>query len=207
MIADAIVVLIVAFFVYSGYKAGLMKAFIKIASYLISIVVSFFLYPVISDILMKTPVYEKLFKILNEKYISQSLTTVSDTNMFGILPKYVQSGMETAATGIAGSVATLLINILAFIIILILSKVIIRITGNILGIFTKMPVIKQFNRLGGSVIGGGVGILMLYIISAALLLFSPLETQSYLEKEIESSFFASEICENNIIISFLGKGK
>ncbi len=207
MLADICVLVIVAFFIWSGYKSGFMKAFVKVASYIISLIISFFLYPVISDLLVKTPIYDKLVEIIGQKYIIDNISDSMGQGAFDILSNYVSRGIQNAAQGIAESVALLIINIIAFIIILILSKIIIRVVGNLLGIFTKLPVIKQFNRLGGAVFGGIMGVMVLYILSAVLIMFSPLDPQSRVIYEIENSTFASEIYENNIILDFLGKGK
>lgn len=207
MIADIIVVLVVAFFIYSGYRSGLMKSFIKIASYIISVVVSFFLYPVLSESLMKTSLYQKLVEIIGEKYLSSGAPQVSKEGILGVFAKYMESGIESAMGTMAEVVATLLVNLISFIIILILSKIIIRITGNILGIFTKLPVIKQFNRLGGSVMGGIVGVFVLYLAGAIIILFAPFSSETEVSKEIDNSVFASEIYNNNLILNFVGKGK
>ncbi len=205
MLADICVVGIVAFFIWSGYRAGLMKTFVKIASYIISIIISFFLYPIISDLLLKTPVYTKLVEVIGQKIVLDNVSDSIGQGAFGVLSNYINSGIQTAASGIAESMAGMIINILAFVIILLLSKVLIRIVGNLLGIFTGLPLIKQFNKLGGSVLGGLMGVLALYIISAVLILLSPIEPQSRFYNEIENSIFASEIYENNIILDFLGK--
>ncbi len=195
MLADICVVLIVAFFVYTGYRAGFTRSLIKIASYLISLVLSFSLYPVVSGALMKTPIYEKLVEIIGDNIKPQG-------DALGIIENYIDSGINSVST----SFASLLVNIIAFIIILIASKIIIRLVGNLLGIFTKLPVVKQFNRLGGGVLGGLVGILVLYIVCAVVVLFLPLEKDSSMAREISVSTFASEIYENNMILNLLGKG-
>ena len=204
MLADICVIAVVAGFMYIGYKSGFMRSFVKIASYVVSIIISFFMYPAISDLLVKTPLYEKLVELINQKYQLQPLIDVP-TDTFGILQNYINQGVQTATAGIAEAIATLLINILAFVIVLILSKLVIRIVGKAFNIFTKLPVIKQFNRLGGMVLGGISGVLVLYIACAVMFLFSPFDPHSRIAYEIDHSTFASEIYENNIILNVLGK--
>ena len=162
------------------------------------------MYPAISDLLVKTPLYEKLVELINQKYQLQPLIDVP-TDTFGVLQNYINQGVHTATAGIAEAIALLLINILAFVIVLVLSKLVIRIVGKIFNIFTKLPVIKQFNRLGGMIMGGISGVLVLYIACAVLFLFSPLDPHSRIAYEVENSTFASEIYENNIILNVLGK--
>lgn len=206
MLADICVLIVVMFFVYSGYKAGLMRSFVKIASYIVSIIISFFLYPVISDLLIKTPIFEKLVDAIEKKHQLSPLVDVP-TDTFGILSNYIDKGVQAATEGFAQAIAVLLVNILAFVIVLILSKLIIRIVGSIFNIFTKLPVIKQCNRLGGAVLGGVMGVLVLYLVCAVLFLFSPLDPHSRAFYEIENSTFASEIYQNNFVLNFIGKGK
>ncbi len=206
MLADICVIAVVAFFIYTGYRAGLMRSVVRIASYIVSIAVSFFLYPVVSDFLMKTAVYEKIREFVNANYVSQSMTQASE-NTFGIFARYIGDGIQNAAEGVSGAIAGLLVNIIAFVIILFLSRVIIRIVTSMFNIFTKLPIIKQFNRFGGAVLGGVMGVLVLYIASAVLLLISPIAPDSRIASEIETSVFASEIYENNIILHLIGKEK
>jgi len=207
MLADICVIAVVAFCVYRGYRSGLMKSFIKLLSYVISIIISFFLYPHVSEFLMKTPVYEKLAQIIGEKCITQGTSEAASNQSLGFFAEYVSKGIENVAAGIADSVAVLLINILAFIIILILSRFLIHIIGSIFNIFTKLPVVKQFNRLGGAVFGGIMGVVILYIISAIICFVVPLDSQSTISKQLDASVFAAEIYENNVILDFIGRGK
>ena len=196
MLADICVLAVVVFFVYAGYRAGFMKSLIKIASYLIAVILSFSFYPVLSAVLMKTPVYQKIVELVG-KNIKPSEAS------FGILSSYIDSGINS----VSEAIGTLLVNIIAFVVILIAGKILIRLIGNLLGIFTKLPVIKQFNHLGGGILGGILGILMVYIICAVVVLFLPLNPESTALKEIENSTFASEIYENNIVLNLLGKGQ
>jgi uncharacterized membrane protein required for colicin V production len=206
MLADICVLLMVAFFIWSGYRSGLMRALIKVVSYVLSIIISVLLYPVVSDYLTKTVLYEKIVDFISAKYIQGSVAGV-DGNAFGGLGKYLGEGLAAATNGISEGIATLFVNVLAFFIILFLSKILIRIIGNALGIFTKLPVIKQFNRLGGGVLGGIIGIFAVYVLAAVLVAFTPIDLQKKVEAEVENSVFASEIYENNIVLNFIGKGK
>ncbi len=207
MIADICVIAVVAFCVYRGYRSGLMRSFIKLLSYIVSIIISFFLYPHISGFLMKTPLYEKLSQIIGEKYILQGTSEMTNGESLGFFAKYIGKGIENVAAGIADSVAVLLINILAFVIILLLSRFLIHIVGSIFNIFTKLPVVKQFNRLGGAVFGGLMGVLILYIISAIICFVAPLDSHSMVSKQLDASVFAAEIYENNLILDFIGRSK
>ena len=205
MLADICVFAIVMLFVWLGYRSGLMKAFIKVASYVISIVISYFLYPHVTKLLMKTPIYTYLVDLIGKNYSLDAVTDSITNDPFGIFSNYIGPGMQSAAEGISQAIANLAVNVIAFILLLILTKILIRIVGNILGIFTKLPVIKQFNRLGGALFGGVSGVFVLYLICAVLILYTPINPNNRILYEIQNSTFASEIYENNPIVNFLGK--
>ena len=206
MFADIVAVLIVVAFIAIGYRSGLMKSLISIVSYVLSILLSFWIYPIVSGTLKKTVVYKYLVDFIGEKYISGSLPSETD-GAWGMIWNYVGDGIETATTSIYGAIADLIIKIIAFLLVLIFFKIAIRLIGKVLNIFTKLPVIKQFNRLGGAVLGGGIGVVVLYIVAAVLVLLSPFDGDSKVMTEINNSTFASQLCENNVILEFLNKGE
>ena len=206
MLADIVAVLIVAGFIAIGYRSGLMKSLISIVSYVLSILLSFWIYPVVSGWLKKTAVYTYLVDFIGKKYISGSLPTETD-GAWGFVWNYIGDGVEAATTSISGAIAELAIKIIAFLLVLVFFKIAIRLIGKLLNIFTKLPVIKQFNRLGGAVLGGGIGVVVLYIVAAALVLLSPFDPNSKIMTEINDSSFASQLCENNVILEFLNKGE
>ena len=75
-----------------------------------------------------------------------------------------------------------------------------------LDIFTHLPVISQFNRLGGAVLGGVLGVIALYIVFAAIVLFAPFEDNGKVIAELEKSSFAGEMYENTELIDLINAG-
>lgn len=206
MLADALVIGVVVLFVIIGYKAGFMKSLINIVSYIISFILSFLFYPVVSGFLLKTPLYPYLKELINKNYVSESIQMPQE-GVFGVLSKYLGNGLESAAEGISGSVAQLIIDILAFVLVVILFKIIIKVVGNLLNIFTKLPVIKQFNRFGGMLLGGLAGVVVLYIAFALMVVVAPINADSKMMNEIDKSMFASEMYQNNVVLDFIDGGR
>lgn len=202
MLADAFVVAVVVIAIVIGYKMGFLKSVISVVSYVASIILSFLFYPILSDFLVKTPIYPFFVEKLNKNYLSAEKFALSEDGFFA---SYLNKGIESAAEGIAGAMAQLLINIIAFVIIIILSKIAIRLIAKALNVFTKLPVIKQFNRLGGAIAGAFMGVLVVYMVFALAVVISPLKADSKVMAEIEKSSFASEMYENNILLELLNK--
>ena len=204
MLADICVIAAVAAFAAFGYRAGFMRSLIKVAAYIVSVIASFLLYPKLSEFLMGTKLPDVLAEAVNKNYVSKGISEGAGTALGG-LAKYFDSGLSAAADGVSRSVAGLLVNIIAFILILIASRLILHIAEKVFGAVAKLPVIRHFNRLGGAALGGAVGIIVLYAVFAAAVLFVPLKNGDKLTAEIEKSAFASEMYNNNVLLNLMEK--
>ena len=201
MLADIIVLAFVVISVAIGYKRGLLKSLFSVVSYVASIILSFMLYPVLSQMLMKTPIYTFLEEKIGKNYLGTASSEALSEGNF--LSQYINKGVETATNELSGAVAQLIVNVIAFILIVIICKIAIKLIGNCLNIFTKVPVIKQFNRLGGAVAGGLIGIVLLYIVFAVIVTTSLLGSGSKVMGEIEKSHLASEMYNNNVLLNLI----
>lgn len=195
MFADIIVIGIVVLCIIQGYKAGFFKSLVNIASYVISIILGFLLRPILAGLLMQTPLYTFFVEKINEKYP----TVESLQGEWKFLEKYVD-GAEGAFSEI---VAGLLISIIAFVIAVIVCKIAIGIIAKALNLFTRLPVLKQFNSLGGAVAGGIIGIVVAYVAMALMVTCAPIESFDEVTNEIQDSTFAKEMYNNNIILNLL----
>lgn len=195
MVADIIVIGIVAVCIIHGYRSGFLKSLINVAAYIISIILSFLLYPVLSGFLKETPIYTFFVEKIGEKYP----TVEALQGEWKLLEEYIK-GAEGAVSEI---VAGLLISVISFILVVIICKVAINLIGNTLNLFTRLPVLKQFNRLGGAVTGGVIGVLVAYVVMALVVTFAPVENFDKVTSEIHNSVFAKEMYNNNIILNFI----
>ena len=74
----------------------------------------------------------------------------------------------------------------------------------IMDIVSKLPVIKQANRLGGIIYGTFKGLLIVYTILAVVYLISPLITLPIIET-MDKSIVTRKMYNNNIILKILYK--
>ncbi len=194
MVADIVVIGIVAVCILRGYKSGFLKSLINIAAYIVSIVLSFLLHPMLSEILIKTPLYTFFVQKIEENY-PKAIALQGGT----FLDKY----LETAEGAVSEAIAGLLVSIVSFVLIVIICKILISLIAKVLNVFTRLPVLKQFNSLGGAVAGGVIGILLVYVVMALVVAFAPAENFDKVTNEIHKSVFAKEIYNNNIILEFI----
>ncbi|MBE7023497.1 MAG: CvpA family protein [Clostridia bacterium] len=204
MIADVIVVLIFLICGFIGYKTGFMKSLITIASYILSVVLSFLLYPVVSDLLLKTPLFPYLTKTVNEKIVSGSIPE-NPGGLWGLFAENMSGSLEKTAESISASVAEFLISLLAFVLMIVVCKILTGLIARTLTFVSKVPIIKQLNGIGGAALGFVTGIFVLYIAFALIMFSEPMKTESKMLTEIDRSWIASEMYENNYLLSWFSE--
>ncbi len=194
MIADIIVIAIVVVCIMHGYRSGFFKALVNIVAYIVSIILSFLFHPILSDFLMKTPLYTFFVQKIGENYPKAEALQGGK-----FLEKYLEAAEGTVSEAIAG----FLINIVSFILIVIIFKMLINLIAKGLNLFTRLPVLKQFNRMGGAIAGGLIGIVVTYVVMALVVTLAPVENFDKVTNEIHNSVFAKEMYKNNIILEFI----
>lgn len=194
MIADIIVIAIVVVGIIYGYRSGFFKALINIVAYIASIILSFLFHPILSEFLMKTPLYTFFVQKIGENY-PKAIALQGGT----FLDKYLEKTEGAVSEAIAG----FLISIISFVLIVIICKLLINLIAKGLNLFTRLPVLKQFNCMGGAVVGGIIGIVVTYVVMALLVIFTPMNDFEQVTNEIHSSVFAKEMYKNNIILNLV----
>lgn len=189
---DVAVVAILAFFVWRGWKKGLLLSLCGLAV----VVVSFLGAGFIADTL-DTPLADAIAPKLEET-IDQQLTLHYDDRsvdspldalremggLFSWAADAVEdaqdSAVGTAVGDLAGKAAGLLATAIAYRIIFVLAFVLLFILLTVLlhalNVVAKLPGLNLCNGLGGGVIGLLKGVIVLYVLIACLRLFSALIT-------------------------------
>ena len=198
MLADLIVLGIIVLSVIMGYRSGLVKTCINAASYVVSIIVSLILYPILSNALLKTQLHDVVLESVAENIVGSGETTA------GTFAGYVEEGANVVAAGAAGTIATLIINVIAFIIVVILCKLLMAVLANVLDIFARIQVIRQINGLGGMVVGFVLGVVIIYLVLAVIFACTPMLVDTYALEQIEDSILALWMYENNVLVSLVG---
>ena len=169
MILDLIVILVIALFTFIGYKQGLIKVAIKIASFFIAIIIALVLFKPVSTLVINN-------------------TTIDDTN--------------DSIKNIAETLTTKLIEICTILILYIVARIVLKFIAALATLIEKIPILKQFNKLGGTVYGLVKGVLIVYVILAIIYLASPLLKENT-SKKIEEARLTKMMYNNNIITKIM----
>ena len=151
MILDLVIVLVISIFTFLGYKKGLVKTAISILSFFIALIISIMLYKTVGNIIINnTEIDEKI-----EATISSKITIEDLEEKYEILPDSIIETSENTLNNLAKSLSYKIIYIATFIILFIALKIALLFAKFLAGIVTKIPVIKQFDKLGRNNMGIG----------------------------------------------------
>lgn len=216
-IADFILIGVIALFILAGAARGLVKSLFGLGSIILSLVLAFALYPVVTGYLQQSPVgdfvTESVEKMLGEResVINEGASAENDPEAGsaeeGGLPEIVQDTLEntgeavkeTASAGIAAAA----LNIISLLAVFIIVRLVLWIAATLLDIVTKLPVIHGCNKLLGAVMGGVSGLLIVYLLLGLLTFTNLLNTTTDFGRTVQSSLLLSQMYENNIILYFL----
>ncbi len=185
MIADIIVVILIAFSAYRGYKRGFVKTISKLCCLVISIIVAKLLHPIINVYVMES----SLGEFINEKISAQT------DSVFNGMPSFLHTAGEHTANGIADSV----VNIVTILLIIVITYFIAKLIVNALNIIAKFPVISLFNRLLGFGAGFFVGAFVVYLVLSILIIA---DVQG-VNKWLENSIIAYTMYRENILMNLI----
>lgn len=203
MVADLIIILIIALCTFIGYKRGLIKVAIKLLSFIIAIIIALTLYkPTANYIIQNTEIDDNIQNAITEKILPEGATEEDEVEITTNVPEMILEGAENTVKSISTTLTTKLIEILSLIAIFIITKIILRVITLISNLIEKIPVIKQFNKAGGTIYGIIQGFLVCFTILAVISLISPFINQTYIEM-INNSFLASKLYDNNILLNII----
>lgn len=193
MISDIIVFLFVLLFICFGYKAGFIKTLFGMCSYFISIILGLMLYPIISSTLKNSFIYDSV-RNFSEKQINISFKGNSIINDI-----FMKLGSDAV-----NATAELILNIISFVLVILVCKILLSFILKSLTFISKVPVISFLNKGLGAVLGALKGILLLYVLFLVIN-FLPTNITEKTIDNINESKIACKFYKENLIIDVLGR--
>lgn len=108
----------------------------------------------------------------------------------------IQNGMLPQTSR---NIAIAIIKICVIIILFILIKIVVACLKSLADALTKLPIIKQTDKLGGIIYGLIRGALIVYIFLIVIELLIPFNYANTIYDQIQSSYITKIMFENNII--------
>lgn len=196
IIIDISLIAILLLSTFLGYKKGLVKLGAKLFAGIIAIILTIVLYkPVANAIIKNTPIDEKIENIIIENTTNFVDEKTKDVEATTQITNQVKNEMLPEE---ARKISTGIIYSVTAIVLFLSSKIILSIVVSLIDGIAKLPILKQFNEIGGIAYGIARGILIVLIVVAAMRVYTKIKPESTLNDKIQDTYITKTICEKII---------
>ena len=210
IILDVIVLAILAISIFLGYKRGLVKVAVKLCAFLIAVIVTLVFYKPVSNIIINnTELDEKIETVIIEngtRELEES-NEEEQKNLLEDMQSYVDATITQTQNEIvenaAKEISTKLINILVIVGLFIATRLVLILLVLVSDLITSLPIIKQFNEIGGLIYGIIRGLALVYAILAVVFLVVSMSANSNILSSIDGSIITKFMYENNILLNII----
>lgn len=204
IIIDIIFICILALSIYLGYKKGLVKVIFNVFAFLIAIILTVILYrPITNVVINNTELDEKIANVIIEK----GTVEVENSSENKTIDKYVENTKKNIQNDVVNTTAKSLSENLVGIIIMVSLFIILRIVLIVIAFFAnslaELPIVKQFNKVGGTIYGVLEGIIIVLAVLAIIYFISSITKDSNIVSVINTSVITKYIYYNNPILNII----
>lgn len=204
------------------YKIGFLKSLYNnnLVSFILSTFLTKFTQPFVLNLLISTPVYNKIYsyfkEVLSIDKIAQSTqqNAMESLNLPLLMRDFILSGKFSLSESmdfsrleneIISLITNTCINILSFILTFVFVFIILKIVFSICNFTVNLPVINSINRLMGALIGFFKILFITWFISIIITFLVINPKYSFIEDVINKTYLASIIYKNNYLLIFILK--
>lgn len=216
IIVDLIIILIISACVYGGYRHGLARCLLKFLTSILAIIIALFSYkPFVNFIINNTTIDDHIAlsfeKVMNNNSGNNDKIVSDDSGLPKPIENYMNKNIketvdekkEAAISEVSKNAAILIIDIAGVIVIYIIAKIILKILTIFTDIISKLPIIKQCNKLGGIIYGILEAFVILLIICTIISIITPLIGDYTISNIILKSFIGKILYNNNIFLNLI----
>lgn len=160
--------------------------------------------PAATLVMEKTNVDETIQSTITKNVLPANVSQDENAELITNLPDFIIRNSENTVQSIAKTISITLIETCTFLIIFIVVKIILKFVTILADSIAKLPILKQFNKLGGTVYGFLEGLFIIFVGFSIISLVAPLLDINILDS-INSSYLASILYNHNILLKFIVK--
>lgn len=207
---DFIIGCIIVLCILNGYRKGLTGILFKIISFVLALFVALILHgPISNFIIQNTTIDDQIEKLIiqNMNGEVQGETTVAGKNFSETMLRNLNQSLSGVKDNVevitARSITNMVISIGVLILILFITRIVLEIVSVVLNVVAKLPIIKQFNTVGGIACGALEGLIIVYILLAICALIAPIFTNWQIIHSIQQSYIGSMMYNHNILLKIM----
>ena len=198
IVVDLIIIAIIALSAFLGYRKGLVVLAIKLCAFIIAIAITFVIYKPVANVIInvtgidetiENAILEKANGIMSEENNETSIQMIEYAKT-GLLP---EAAREIAVNIVTGGV---------FLILFIIVRIAIKFVTALANAVAKLPIIKQFNEMGGILYGVLRGLLIIYVAMLIIGVTGQINPENTVHQSLNSSYIGKMMYNNNILNVF-----
>lgn len=212
IVVDLIIVAVMLLFIFLGYKKGLTGSLIKLLSFVIAIVLAVILYkPVGNVVIENTTIDDNIRTSLNETFGVQENKQEEKneenvpSSIMNNINKEIENATDEVKTNVIDETTKTVVYVGSAIVIFLAVKVVLLIVSLFTSQITKLPIIRQVDKIGGLAYGAIEGIVIVYAILAVISLTSVIWANNAVVMAIGKSTLGEMLYNNNFILNLLFK--
>lgn len=207
MVLDIIVIVILIFSAFIGYKKGLVGIAISLISLLLSIVLAIFLQGSVTSYLYD----ETTIGVTIEESVKSSIQSELKNKESNISSEdsYLNMFFDTneitdlAVDESANKITMFILKGMSFITIFILVFIICYILRMVLNIVFKLPILNSINKFGGVTLNIVKALIKIWVLLAVISFISFIPTFEVIIDMVNESLITKFLYNNNIIVNVL----
>lgn len=209
LIVDLVILGIIILCIIIGYVRGLTGSLIKIVSFVLALIVAFILFVPVSNLIIdNTQIDENLEQSIRQMIVGENQG--EEENMPTAITDYIgqkvdeaaDSAKEAVADSTAEEVALTIVKAGTWIVLFIVARILLILLRFITSLIAKLPVIKQFDKLGGIIYGLLEGLIIVYVLLAIISFASPMIDGGFITA-IDESTVGSMLYNNNLLLEII----
>lgn len=210
IILDVIIVAIIALNIFICYRKGLVKLAVGLIAVLAAIILALVFYKPVSNLIIEnTEIDEKIEDAIIENFTTDTVdgAEVKYVGLIDYLEKYVDNAINKTTNEVvmesAETLAIKFINIGVMIAIFLIVRVVLLMLTFISDLITSLPILKQFNEVGGVLYGVIRALLIIYVILAIAFFVVSMTGNATISDAISSSYITKFFYDHNLLLTIL----
>ncbi len=210
IILDIIILAILSLSIYMGYKKGLVNMIFKIMTFFLALIISFVIYiPVTNFVINNTKLDDNISVFIVERFKNEEKENVETENLntSQVVEKYITSYTDeiknTGIESVAKELSIIIVKVLVFVFIFAIARMLLFFVKIFANILTVIPIIKEFNKVGGFAYGVIRGFIIVWTILALTSIILPMTQSVAISNGIEKSFITKLLYDYNILLMIL----
>lgn len=210
IIFDAILIAIIVLNIFICYKKGLVKLAVGLVAVVAAILVALIFYKPISNMIVQnTEIDENIEKTIIENFTTKTEenTNTENKGFDKYIEKYVDDTINKTQNQIVVEAANVIsikvIDICTIIGLFIIVRIVLILLTFIADAITSLPILKQFNEIGGIIYGVVKSLLIIYAILAVLFFIVYTTGNTTISDAISNSIITKVFYDNNLLLNIL----